>query len=618
MPGAGTDRPDGLSGRPEEGPSWTWLARCAALVVSIGIALSAGALFLQYGSGDGLQAMDWARSLLILLSTFWLAWGACGGMLGLLAWSNPRSDAAGEAPIHGRTAILVPVYNEDPVAVFARIAAMDASLAQTGWQHLFHFAILSDTRKDDIAAEERRWYLRLVADRQAENRIFYRRRAANIGKKAGNIEDFIERSGAAYDFALILDADSLMEGATIVEMVRRMEADPKLGLLQTLPKIIGARSRFGRALQFSANFYSPVFARGLAAMQGRTGPFWGHNAMVRVGAFAQSCGLPVLSGNPPFGGHILSHDYVEAALLARAGWTVRVDTDLEGSFEEGPENIVDYAKRDRRWCQGNLQHSRLLMAPGLKMWSRFVFLQGILAYIAPLFWLGFISASIAAIALAPTPDYFPDPYQQLFPIFPHNDTAKAVELAIGIFGLLLLPKLLIVGHAVWKGRARGFGGGGTALRSTLVELLFSSLIAPVMLLYQTRSVAQVLFGLDSGWPTNNRGDGTLGSAEAWANSRWIALTGAAGLLFVWWLTPVLVAWLLPVGLPMLFAPQIIAWSSQGRPRDPDPARLFTVPTELAPSPVILAWRHVLQGWSQPAGTPAPGPADTGAPAPAFA
>src|SRR5690606_25094182 len=172
-----------------------------------------------------------------------------------------------------------------------------------------------------------------------------RRREQNVGKKAGNIADFIRTSGARYEFLVILDADSLMAGQTILTMTLRMKAAPRLGLLQTLPRIIAARSWFGRAVQFAASYYSPAFARGVAGTQGREGPFWGHNAAVRTRAFAESCGLPALSGKPPFGGHILSHDYVEAALLARAGWIVRLDPDLEGSFEEGPENIVDYAKR---------------------------------------------------------------------------------------------------------------------------------------------------------------------------------------------------------------------------------------------------------------------------------
>ncbi|MEY4697738.1 MAG: hypothetical protein RIT14_2166, partial [Pseudomonadota bacterium] len=470
-----------------------FVTRTVALTASLSAAYGGFLLFLQFGAADGLDAMDILRSALIFASTFWLAWGATTALAGLL--TRPPRVARKPGPLTARTAILVPVYNEDPVATFARIAAMDASLRATGFGDRFHFAILSDTRDDRIATLERRWFLRLLADTDGEGRIFYRRRDRNKGRKAGNVEDFIKRSGAAYDYGIILDADSLMEGETMVEMVRRMEADPSLGLLQTLPKIIHARSRFGRTMQFAGAFYSPIFARGLAMMQGRTGPFWGHNAIVRMRAFAESCGLPELSGKPPFGGHILSHDYVEAALLARAGWTVRVDDDIEGSFEEAPENIVDHAKRDRRWCQGNLQHARLLMAPGLKAWSRFVFLQGILAYIAPVFWLAFLAASIAAPLFAPPIDYFPIEYWP-FPVLPVSQVSKALGLAIGVVGLLFLPKVLVALDAALRGRATGFGGTPRAVQSTLTELLFSSITAPIFLMFQTRSVLQVLRGAD--------------------------------------------------------------------------------------------------------------------------
>ena len=267
-------------------------ARRATFAVSATAAVTGFLLFLQFGAADGLDWVDVLRSLLILMSTFWLAWGAAQGLLGLT--TRPVKRISGDGPIRGRTVVLVPVYNEDPVTTFARIAAMDASLQALDTGAVFDFAILSDTRNEAIAARERQWFLRLLRDRVAEGRIFYRRRAENTGRKAGNIEEFIQRSGAAYDYAMILDADSLMEGATITEMVRRMEADPDLGLLQSLPRVINARSRFGRTMQFSAGFYSPVFARGLAMMQGRTGPFWGHNALVRVRAFAASCGLPEL------------------------------------------------------------------------------------------------------------------------------------------------------------------------------------------------------------------------------------------------------------------------------------------------------------------------------------
>jgi membrane glycosyltransferase len=325
-------------------------------------------------------------------------------------------------------------------------------------------------------------------------------------------------------------------------------------------------------------------------MQGRTGPFWGHNAIVRVRAFAESCGLPELSGKPPFGGHILSHDYVEAALLARAGWTVRVDDDLSGSYEEAPENIIDHAKRDRRWCQGNLQHARLLLAPGLKPWSRFVFLQGILAYIAPGFWLAFLAASIAAPIFAPPINYFPIEYWP-FPVIPVSQVSKALGLAIGIGGLLFLPKLLILLDAALRHRARSYGGGFRALKSTLAELLFSSLTAPIFLMFQTRSVLQVLRGADGGWPAQTRGDGTLSFRDAWAASHWIVTTGGIVLLTAQWLSPELVLWLLPVALPMVLAPALIAWSSR-----PSRTTLFTIGTELEPAPVMRLHDAVLARW----------------------
>ncbi|WP_151720577.1 glucans biosynthesis glucosyltransferase MdoH [Gemmobacter serpentinus] len=561
--------------------------------VAIALSLMAGAgafmLFLQFGWSDGLDFIDILRAVLILISTWWLAWGAVQGLMGLTTDAAPPPVQLAE-PLSAHCVVLVPVYNEDPVTTFSRIAAMDESLQATGYGHLFHFAILSDSRNETIAAKEREWFLRLVADRGAEGRIFYRRRSDNKGKKAGNVEEFIMQSGGAYELALILDADSLMEGATIVEMARRMQAESDIGLLQTLPVVTRAETRFGRAMQFSAAFHSPVFARGLAMMQGRTGPFWGHNAMVRVRAFAESCGLPELRGKPPFGGHVMSHDYVEAALLARAGWRVRLDDDLGGSYEEGPENLVDHAKRDRRWCQGNLQHVRLLLAPGLKPWSRFVFFQGIMAYISPLFWIGFMLASVAAPFFAPPPDYFPEPYWP-FPIFPQAETSKAIGLAIGVFGLLILPKFAVALHAAMSGRAAGFGGALRGFASMMAELVFSSISAPVLLAYQTRSVFQVLFGRDGGWPTNNRGDARLTVSEAWAASHWVVTTGLVSLAVTWYLAPGLVVWMLPVLVPMMLAPLIISWSSRRAG-----GGLFLTPTEVEEPPVMRRQREILGDW----------------------
>ncbi len=239
-----------MSKEPVRVPTAVFFRRLSALIFGILVAVAATDLFIRYADTDGMSWVDIFRCALIAVSTAWLAWGAALVLFGLTYVREPIARLAEPAQPHGRTAILIPVYNEDPVGTFSRIAAMDQSLAALGATENFDFAILSDSTSDAIAEAELAWWARLVEERHAEGRIFYRRRASNVGRKAGNIEDFFRRSGGAYDYALILDADSLMEGTTIVEMVRRMEADPELGLLQTLPAIIGAQSIFGRAMQF--------------------------------------------------------------------------------------------------------------------------------------------------------------------------------------------------------------------------------------------------------------------------------------------------------------------------------------------------------------------------------
>jgi len=585
--------------------------RTAAVVLSALIGFGAAAIFLQYTAVNGLTPFGLVSAVFLFLSTTWLAWGASLGMIGLA----PMPPVARTLPpLTGRTVVLVPVYNEAPAVTFARVAAMYRSVG-AATDVPVHFAILSDTRDAEIAHEEEIWFQRLVAETGGRGRIFYRRRVQNTGRKAGNIEDFFRRSGGAYDYAMMLDADSLMEGTTIVEMARRMEAEPQLGLLQSLPVVVRAGSVFGRAMQFAAAFFSPVFSRGLARLQGETGPFWGHNAMVRVRAFAASCGLPNLSGPPPFGGHVLSHDYVEAALLARGGWEVRLDTDLTGSYEEAPESIVEHAKRDRRWCQGNLQHLKVIGAPGLYAWSRFVFLQGAFAYIAPVLWAMFLITVIADRATQPPPNYFPDPHQ-FFPVFPSDETAKAIGLAIGIFGLLMMPKLFTTAEAVLTGRAASFGGTWTAGRSVLADFLLLSLMAPVLMAYQTRSVFQVLSGRDGGWPPNRRGDAALTLAEAWAASRFMVLIGLGALGIAYYMTVDIFFWVLPVLLPMIFAPVIIALTSRrsvARAGALAGRRLFATPAEIRPPAIVVLHDEILARWNDPAQT-APGPDASRAPA----
>ena len=554
--------------------------RTIAIAASAFLSLGGAWIFASFIAADGTSLLDWLRVTLFALTGFWLVWGGIAGIMGVFV-PRRKLEAVHGAP-RGMTAILIPVYNEDPATTFSRIAAMNRSLVDLGVAEKFHFAVLSDSTSLEIAAQEAVWFEQLVRDFHGEPRVFYRRRDKNVGKKAGNIQDFMERSGAAYDYALILDADSLMDGKTIAALAHRMDADDKLGLLQTVPQVIHARSLFGRLMQFSSAFLAPYFARGAVLTQGEEGPYWGHNAIVRVQAFAASCGLPVLSGKPPAGGHILSHDYVEAALLARAGWKVEVDPDLGGSFEEGPENLVEYAKRDRRWCQGNLQHRRLVLAPGLKFWSRFTFVQGIMAYVASPLWLLLMAAGIVAGAL---PDR----------------GARGSEdgiwvLTAAVAAALLVAKFVILLRSTLADRNAGFGGIVKASVSVLLEIFLSTLLAPILLCFQSKAVIQILLGLDGGWPATKRSEGRIDLNDSFAASWWIVLTAGAVLAITLSVAPGLVPWLLPVALPALIAPLLITATSLAGAEDGEPW-LFLTPTDVNPPQVVLDQQRILASWT---------------------
>lgn len=561
------------------------------------MALAAGGLFAIVVTASGTSRLQVLQVSLLTICCLWLAWGFNTAVTGILAGRGER----GSVPVPllrsaSRTAILVPVYNEDPDAVFARVAAMVEGLRSIRRLENFDVHILSDSTKAEFVEAERRSTFLLASELEVSEHLYYRNRPKNIGRKAGNIADFVTTSGGIYDYMLVLDADSLMRPQTILEMVTRMDADPELGLLQTQPLIIGRRTLFGRALQFSAALYSPIFSRGIAALQGREGPFWGHNAIIRVRAFAACCGMPTLPGKPPFGGHILSHDFVEAALLARSGYKVRLDPDLEGSYEEAPSNLIEYAKRDRRWCQGNLQHARLLTAPHLKPWSRIALLAGIMAYAASPIWLMFLIVSLLDPILASEPNYFPA--DSLFPVFPTPETGKALLLLLGIFLLLLLPKTLIAFSSAFGARRRSFGGALHVLWGATAELAMTSVLAPIMMMFQSKAVAEILVGADSGWPSTDRDDGRLPIADAFKASWYMVIAGAALLAATYFYSPDLFLWVCPIAVPLMLSPVLISLS--GDPELGDLGRragLFATPFELDPEPVLKAseaWRRRIE------------------------
>ncbi|MEM9759462.1 MAG: glucans biosynthesis glucosyltransferase MdoH, partial [Pseudomonadota bacterium] len=392
---------------------------------------------------------------------------------------------------------------------------------------------------------------------------YYRHRKVNTERKAGNIADWVQRWGGDFEAMLILDADSVISPESMVCMARRLAACPGLGLIQTLPDIVRARSLYGRLQQFANQCYGPVYARGLACWHGWSSSFWGHNAIIRTRAFAESCGLPLLRGRPPLGGHVLSHDFIEAALLRRAGWGVRFDCDIRHSFEEAPPSLADVIVRDRRWCQGNLQHSRFLLARGLTMSSRLQLLTGIMSYLSALFWLALVllGLAIALQANLTRPEYFAEP--ALFPTWPVFDAERARWLFGISMAVLLAPKwyggLLVLLH---PRRLMAFGGPLLLPLSLLTEILLSALYAPVLMLAQSRVVWLVLSGQDGGWQPQSRDDGALSLRTA-LRAHWLhTLVGMALAGVAWLLNPELAFWLLPISAGLMLSIGL-SWASGG-------------------------------------------------------
>ena len=363
---------------------------------------------------------------------------------------------------------------------------------------------------------------------------------------------------------LVLDADSLMTGEAVTKLAAIIEKNPDFGLVQTVPLSIGRNTLFARLQQFAGRLYGPMLATGLAFWHRGVSNFWGHNAIIRTRAFIESAGLPMLPGKPPFGGQILSHDFVEAALLNRAGWRVCMVPDLPGSYEEIPPGLIDFAMRDRRWAQGNLQHSRVLFAHGLHWVSRVHMAMGIMAYVSALVWFLFliIALSLTLQSIYVLPQYFPDGFS-LFPKWPMQDSARSLELLILTLGVLLLPKIFAYVLAIMDGKSRrGFGGAFILFGGLLVETVLSSLFAHIMMLLQSSAVIDVFRGRDSGWKPQRRDDGSLPIWEIMQfHSVHMTLgIGLAALTF--YSSTILFLWMLPASLGLVFSGPLSAWTSQ--------------------------------------------------------
>lgn len=554
----------------------------------------AGTVLLTLGGAYGMYdvvkvgGVTVLEALLLGLFLVLLAWitfsfmSALAGFFVLLMRRTPGLPVDTMGPLSGvtsRTAMLMPTYNEDPHHLMARLRAMYESIEATGYGEKFDWFLLSDTTDPDIWICEELTFIRL---RQAcgVDRLYYRHRSDNTARKSGNIADWVRRFGAAYDHMIVLDADSLMEGDTILRLVHAMEAHPAAALIQTQPVIVNARTLFSRLQQFSGRVYGPIIAAGNAWWHGGDSNYWGHNAIIRVRAFAEDAGLPELRGRKPFGGHILSHDFVEAALMRRSGWEIYMAPSLRGSFEEVPPSVLDFAARDRRWCQGNLQHLAVLSARGLHWVSRLHLLTGIGSYLTAPLWLLFLVLGLLISLQAHfiRPEYFPKGFS-LFPTWPQQDPVLAAWVFAATMGLLILPKLLAYLVLISNREERiGFAGSPRVLAGVLCETLLAALIAPCMMIFQTKAVVEILVGRDAGWQVQRRSDGQLARGEVYRQFAAPTLCGlalslsayAVSLPLLLWMSPVVLGLLLSIPLGMLTslrltAPGLFATAETNRP-----------------------------------------------------
>ncbi len=530
-------------------------ARIILLSVSVGVTV--------YGIYQMLQvvrfaSMTFLQGLMIAFFAVSLAWiaFAAGSVIAGFSRRRDRLRRAGrEAASATLTALVMPIYNEDPVRTTSALRAMAEGLAAIGAHAGFEIVVLSDSNQADAWIHETAAIARLRAALEGVMPVWYRRRWRNTARKAGNLQDFVSRWGGRYAHMIVLDADSLIEPTTLKTLVAMMQDDPALGILQTAPQLIGARTLFGRLQQFAACVYGPVIARGVAAWSGDSGNYWGHNAIIRIAAFAESCGLPELEGRAPFGGHVLSHDFVEAALMRRGGWKVRMTTDCPGSWEESPPSLIDVALRDRRWAQGNLQHMKIIGATGLVFVSRLHLAIGIMSYLSSPMWLLMLIIGFALSVQAHLirPEYFNHDFQ-LFPTWPRFD----VELMMSLFWfsmlVLLIPKLCGLVRALASRRLRRGAGGAIGIgASFLFEVVLSALYAPVLMLIQSRHVFEVFMGRDSGWKPQRRDGGGTRWSDAWHyHNRHTVLACMTGIV-IYLLSPTLLAWVSPALLGLLLS-----------------------------------------------------------------
>ncbi|MBS1106096.1 MAG: glucosyltransferase MdoH [Deltaproteobacteria bacterium] len=586
---------------PKRWRPWTWTARRRRTLLAILVwapSIVAGGFMLDVLPQQGDSPLEIAIAICFGALFSWISIGFWTAMFGffLLAFRRDKfaitrtTDAVTAKLGSGvLTAIAMPICEEPVDRVFAGLRAIYRSIERSeGGVAPFHFFVLSDTQDPGKAIEEEAAWFAWCRETNGFGRIFYRRRRVRIERKSGNVADFCRRWGRAYRYMIMLDADSVMSGESLHRLTALMEANPGVGMIQTAPTAVNGRSLFGRVQQFTSRLYGKVFAAGLHYWQLGEGQYWGHNTIIRVAPFMEHCALPRLPGDPPLGGEILSHDFVEAALMGRAGWALWLAYDLPGSWEETPSSLLEEMKRDRRWCQGNIQHLRLLTTEGLYGAHRALFLNGVLGYVSALLWFCFLLLSTAegVWEAVREPVYFPEG-RSLFPDWPVWRPDWAISLAAVTAVILFLPKILSILLVMVRGEAKLFGGAGKLLASALLETGMSTLFAPIRMVFHTRFVLTNVFGHTVSWSSQARGDAQTSWREAIAHHGVDTIVACVWAGAVFWLNPRYFWWLTPVVCALVLSVPLSVWSSRIKPGKRARARgLFLTPEEETPPPEL--------------------------------
>lgn len=539
----------------------------------------------------------------------WIAagfWTAITGFVLLLRGGDRHSlmrnlDRSERIAPSARTAIVMPVCNEDVATVFGGLRATMESLAATGSAQLFDVFVLSDTRQPDLRVQEIAAFNELkavAANEGAEGesgRLFYRWRGRAAKKKAGNVADFCRRWGRNYRYMVVLDADSVMSGDCLTALVRLMEAHPDAGIIQTAPRALGPDTLHGRLQQFVQRVTGPLFTAGMQYWQMGESHYWGHNAIIRTAPFmlhAALAKLPARNAKPGMlDGDVMSHDFVEAALLRRAGYHVWVAHELQGSYEQVPPSLATELQRDRRWCLGNLQNARLIGEPGLHPVHRVMFLTGLLSYVSAPLWLGFLLLSTALAVM----QHAASPLAALADVS-LQPQAGANWIMLTLFAatatMLVLPKLLAVAAVFLRREQRRFGGAGRLLASAAAELVLSVFMAPVRMMFHAQFVLAAYIGQFTGWKITWRSPPRGAQATTWMEA--LRIHGVHALIAAVWLASVVWAvgaggavWLAPVLVPLLIAvPLSVVSSLPSLGQRLARTGLFAVPEE-AWAPAVL-------------------------------